>query len=95
LLRTWNLDGHAHGEFVSIRERIVVAPHWGRIHVEARDQKRRLDEGVILGRLLEGARETLLVAPVRAVLIRWMVREGERVAPGDPIVLLLSLDGNE
>jgi hypothetical protein len=93
--RFWDFDGHAHGEFVSLRERVVVAPHWGRVLMEFPDQDRRIDEGAILGRLLEQTRETLLVAPEAVILIRWLVRDGERVAPGSPLAVLLSLDGNE
>jgi hypothetical protein len=93
------LDGqdghHLKGEFLSIRERIVVAPHWGRVHMELIEQERPVDEDAIIGRLRDQERETLLVAPEPALLVRWLVREGERVAPGSPIVLLLSLDGNE
>jgi multidrug efflux pump subunit AcrA (membrane-fusion protein) len=82
------------GEFLSIRERIVVAPHWGRVLTDLREGW-DVDKDTVLGRLQEQGTETLIVAPLKAVLIRWLVREGERVAPGRPVVLLLSLDGNE
>jgi hypothetical protein len=92
------LDGqdghHLKGEFLSIRERIVVAPHWGRVHMEFIEQERLVDEKAIIGRLREQGRETLLLAPEPAILVRWLVREGERVAPGSPVALLLSLEGN-
>jgi multidrug efflux pump subunit AcrA (membrane-fusion protein) len=92
------LDGqdghHLEGEFLTIRERIVVAPHWGRVHQDVTDPE-PVDEGVVIGRIRERGVETPLVPPEPSVLIRWLVRDGERVAPGSPIVLLLSLDGNE
>ena len=82
------------GEFLSIRERIVVAPHWGRVLTDLCEGQ-EVDRDAVLGRLKEQGAETPIVAPLQAVLIRWLVREGERVAPGSPVALLLSRDGNE
>jgi hypothetical protein len=94
-----DLDGdderHLEGEFLSIRERVVVARHWGRVHMERVDQEEAVDEKVILGWLREHGRETPLVASSRAIFVRWLVREGERVAPGRPVILLLSLEGKD
>jgi multidrug efflux pump subunit AcrA (membrane-fusion protein) len=87
-------DQDSGGEFLSIRERIVVAPHWGRVLTDL-SEGQEVDRDTVLGRLKEQGKETLIVAPLQAVLIRWLVREGERVAPGCPVALLLSRDGNE
>lgn len=81
------------GEFLSIRERVVVAAQWGRVHAEVVDQGHRVEPGTILGQLLERGIVTQVVAPVRAVFLGWFVREGERVPPGSPLALLLSVDG--
>lgn len=88
-------DPYPEGEFLSIRERLVVAPHWGRVHEEIVAPGIQVEAGAILGQLRDRGETSLVVAPLRAVFVRWLVREGERVAPGSPLALLLSVDGAE
>jgi biotin carboxyl carrier protein len=88
-------DPTSEGEFLSIRERLVVATSWGRIHEEDFLEGIRVEAGTILGHLRENGNATPLVVPMTAVFVRWLVREGERVRPGSPLALLLSVDGEE
>jgi biotin carboxyl carrier protein len=88
-------DPTSEGEFLSIRERLVVATSWGRIHEEELLEGSRVEAGTILGQLRENGKAIPLVVPMAAVFVRWLVREGERVRPGSPLALLLSVDGEE
>lgn len=85
--------GSPAGEFVSIPEWIVVAPHWGRLHGGAVDSGFQLERGEVLGHLRDTGIETPLVAPVRAVFVGWLVSDRQRVSPGTPLALLRRLDG--
>jgi multidrug efflux pump subunit AcrA (membrane-fusion protein) len=88
-------DPTSEGEFLSIRERLVVATSWGRIDQEDFLEGNRVEAGTILGQLRENGRVMLLAAPMPAVFVRWLVRAGERVAPGSPLAVLLSVDGED
>jgi hypothetical protein len=85
--------GEPQGEFLSIRERLVVSPGWGRVHEEAFEEERPLERGFVLGRIREGGIDTPILSPQRGIFLRWLVRDGERVSPGSPLALLLSVDG--
>jgi biotin carboxyl carrier protein len=87
-------DGFS-GEFLSIREKLVVARSWGRLQEADVSEGVRVEAGTILGQLWEQGAATFVVAPMAAVFLRWLVRDGERVAPGRPLALLLSMDGEE
>jgi len=76
------------GEFLSITERLVVAPAWGRFHGEPLEEGSGILKGSIIGRLTEGRRETVVVSPIRGVFLAWLVWEGERVPPGRPVARL-------
>jgi hypothetical protein len=88
-------DPTSEGEFLSIREKLVVASSWGRVHEGDVSERMRVEAGTILGHLQENGQATPVVVPVTAVFVRWLVRDGERVAPGSPLALLLSVDGEE
>jgi hypothetical protein len=87
--------GGPHGEFLSIRERLVVSPRWGRVHEEPLEEGGPVERGSVLGQIRERGVEATILSPHRAVFVRWLVREGERVAPGSPLALLLRVDGEE
>jgi hypothetical protein len=74
------------GEFLSISERMVVSPVWGRFHREPLEEGTGLAESAPIARVTEhGGGEFVLVVPVAAVLVAWLAFEGERVWPGMPI----------
>jgi hypothetical protein len=76
------------GEFVSISERLVVSPRYGRFHGEPIEGGRTLPMGSVLGRVTQAGEQALITSPLRAVFMGWLVFEGERVWPGRPLVLL-------
>ena len=76
--------GYSQGERVSMEERVVVAPSWGRIH-ELSAAGERVRRGSPIGRLVEVGRETPLVASHHGTLLGWLVLDGERVKPGTPL----------
>ncbi|MGH2707422.1 MAG: hypothetical protein ACRDJF_11470 [Actinomycetota bacterium] len=80
------------GEFVTIRERVVVSPGWGRVRLRVRDPGQSVEVGEIIGWILEGGRELPLRSHVRGPFLRWLAREGERVSPGSPVALLRAGD---
>ena len=72
---------YAHGESVSMEERVVVAPSWGRLH-GLRKPGNPVRRGAPIARLVEAGRETPLVASHQGTLMGWLVLDGERVRPG-------------
>jgi len=74
------------GEFLSLPERLVVSPVWGRFHREQLDEGTGLAESAPIARVTEGGGvDTVLMVPVAAVFVAWLAFEGERVWPGMPI----------
>ena len=82
------LDSEAEGEFLSIDERLVVSPQWGRFHGEPLGEGGHVAAGDVLGSVTQGRDERLLHAPAAAILLQWLVREGQWVRPGMPLVRL-------
>jgi hypothetical protein len=89
----WGDGFQPEGEFVSIPERVVVSPTWGRFHGEALEAGALVPMGAVIGRIREGTEETYLYAPVNAAFVAWLVRDRERVRPGTALARLLQLDG--
>jgi hypothetical protein len=74
------------GEFLSMPERMVVSPVWGRFHREPVEEGTGLAESAPIARVTEhGGVDTILVVPVASVFVAWLAFEGERVWPGMPI----------
>lgn len=78
------------GEFISISERLVVSPRYGRFHGEPIEGGRILRRGSVLGRVTQAGEEALIMSSFSAVFMGWLVFEGEWVWPGRPLVLLRS-----
>jgi hypothetical protein len=81
-------QAHSYGEFVTIRERVVVAPAWGRVRPQALALGQSIEVGEIIGWIMDGSRELPLRSYARGPFLRWLVRAGERVPPGSPVALL-------
>lgn len=79
---------NSYGEIVSIAERIVVSPAWGRLHVEPLTEGQLLEKGAVIGRLREAGREIPLVCHAEAIFLAWLADEGERVPPGRRVARL-------
>lgn len=76
------------GEFLSIRERVVVAPAWGRLAREPVDGGGRVRRGAVIGWLRTREGDIPLLAPVSGVFLAWLAGEGERVPPGRAVAWL-------
>lgn len=87
----WNPPGSA-GEFLSISERLVISPVWGRFHRAHMEEGHTLRRGELIGRVVLASKEVRLVSPMRAVFLGWLVLDGERVSPGRPVVWLRAAD---
>lgn len=80
------------GEFVSIPERIVVAPAWGRWFPLPLHRGDFVEKGDVVGHVWDGRDHIELVAPVRGAFVGWMAVRGERVRPGAAIAHLLTTE---
>lgn len=80
------------GEFVSIAERLVISPGWGRIRAGSIEAGQQIDEGGEIARLSEGGRDVALVAHCRGSFLGWLVQDGDRVSPGRAIARLRFAD---
>ena len=76
------------GEFLSISERLVVSPQWGRFHGEPIEEGRTLAAGMVMGTVVQGRDERFIRAPGRVVLLQWLAYEGQWVSPGTPLARL-------
>lgn len=76
------------GEVLSISERMIVSPCWGRLDVEPLSEGEPVEEGSIIGRVHEGGRVIPLVCHTRSVFIAWLAFDGERVPPGRRVARL-------
>jgi HprK-related kinase A len=85
---TATAGGEMQGEFLSMGERLVVSPGWGRFRAEDVGEGGAVERGSRLGTVILAGRETPVVAPVSGTLVAWLVWEGERVAPGRPLARL-------
>lgn len=70
------------GEVISISERLIVSPCWGRLDTEPLTEGEPVEEGSIIGRLHEGGHTIPLVCHTRSVFVAWLALNGERVPPG-------------
>lgn len=76
------------GEVISISERLIVSPCWGRLDTEPLSEGETVEEGSVIGRLYEGGRVIPLVCHTRSVFLAWLAFDGERVPPGRRVARL-------
>jgi hypothetical protein len=76
------------GEFLSIPERLVVAPAWGRWCPRPLSHGEFVEKGDVVGLVWDGRDHIELIAPVRGLFIAWMAATGERVRPGMAVARL-------
>ncbi|MDQ3957913.1 MAG: hypothetical protein M3273_06270 [Actinomycetota bacterium] len=77
------------GEFLSIAERLVISPGWGRIRAGAIEAGQQIDQGAEIARLSENGDDVPLVAHCRGAFLGWLVQDGDRVSPGRAVARLL------
>jgi biotin carboxyl carrier protein len=80
------------GEFVSIPERLVLSPAWGRLRSEPLEPGRSVEVGTVIGAIRQPKLEVRLVCSVAGLFVEWLAEEGERVRPGTPLARLRSDD---
>jgi biotin carboxyl carrier protein len=84
-----SVDGDSpQGEWILIPERLVVSPGLGRFHRLDLEEGQQVKEGVLLGHIRENGLVEPVVARVGGTFVAWMVSEGERVHPGEPLARL-------
>jgi biotin carboxyl carrier protein len=86
--RSFAEDDTPLGEWVLIPERIVVSPGLGRFNPVFLEKGQQIKEGVLLGDIRENGRVEPVVARVGGTFLAWMVSEGKRVHPGEPLARL-------
>jgi len=80
------------GESLHIRERLVVAPSWGRLRAGGVAPGDLVNEGDVIGVLREGGQDSPLVCHSKAHFITWSAKPGRRVAPGTQLAVLRAVD---
>jgi len=75
------------GEYLSMGERVVVAPAWGRIETDLWEGD-AVAVGTVIGRVREGDRVVPLLSPVAGIFLGWLARSGEWVPPGRAVARL-------
>ena len=80
-------DGYAFGgEFVSMPERVLVAPSWGTFHRGGAEEGDKVRRGAELGWITGVEGQVPLCAPVAGVFEIWMALEGQLVGPGTALL---------
>jgi biotin carboxyl carrier protein len=80
------------GEFVSIEERLVLSPAWGRLRADPVEEGHHIQAGTVIGVVRQPKSDIPLVCPVAGRFLEWLAVDGERIRPGTPLALLRSDD---
>jgi hypothetical protein len=80
------------GEPLSMGERLIVAPAWGRVQPRPLIEGQTIEEGAVIGLLREGNACMPLVCHVHSIFLSWLISDGERVHPGKAVARLLSVE---
>lgn len=80
------------GEFLSIPERLVISPGWGRIRASSIEAGQPVAQGAEIGRLSENGDDVPLLSHCRGAFLGWLVQDGDRVFPGRAIARLLQAE---
>jgi len=80
------------GESLHIRERLVVAPSWGRLRAGGVEPGDLVNKGDVIGVLHEGGHDSPLVCHSKAHFVTWSATPGRRVAPGTMLAVLRAVD---
>ena len=80
------------GEPLSISERLVVSPAWGRLRVGDHEAGQRLDVGAVIGIIREGNDDFPLVCTTPSVFVSWLASDNERIPPGRAVARVRPLD---
>jgi biotin carboxyl carrier protein len=78
------------GEFVSIPERLVISPAWGRLRTNRLAPGHSVESGTVIGAIRQPKLDIPLVSPVGGFFVEWLAAEGERIRAGTPVARLRS-----
>jgi biotin carboxyl carrier protein len=84
----WLQEAPLEGEHLSIVERIVVSPCWGRLRAGQMSEGDTVESGAVIGHLEEAGEQIPLVAHAAGAFVRWLAWDGQRVAQGRPVALI-------
>jgi hypothetical protein len=73
------------GEFITMSERLIVSPTWGRLEGRPILKGQQIEQGAVIGHIVENAERAPLLSHTSGVFLGWMASEGERVPPGRPL----------
>ena len=76
------------GESLSIVERVIVSPAWGRFRSGRLSEGQVVERGAVVGTVNGNGHEIPLVSHVRGIFVGWLAEEGERVMPGRRVARL-------
>jgi hypothetical protein len=80
------------GEPLSISERLVVSPVWGRLRPGDHEAGQRLEVGAIIGVVKEGNEDFPLFCTSPSVFVSWLAGDNERIPPGRAVARIRPLD---
>jgi biotin carboxyl carrier protein len=86
----WLQEAPLAGEHVSLVERIVVSPCWGRLRAGLLAEGDAVSTGAVIGHLEEAGEIIPLVSHAAGAFVRWLAWDGQRVAQGRPVALIRS-----
>ena len=70
------------GEPLSISERLVVSPVWGRLRPGDHEPGQRLEVGTVIGVVNEANEDFPLLCTTPSVFVSWLASDNERIPPG-------------
>jgi hypothetical protein len=80
------------GEPLSISERLVVSPVWGRLRSGDHEAGQLLEVGAVVGVVKEGNEDFPLVCHTPSVFVSWLADDNERVPPGRAVARVRPLE---
>ena len=84
----WLQEAPFAGEHLSIVERIVVSPCWGRLRASELAEGDAIESGAVIGHLEEAGETIPLVSHAAGAFVRWLAWDGQRIAQGRPVALI-------
>ena len=80
------------GESLSISERLVVSPVWGRLRPKDLEAGQPIELGTVIGVIKEGGEDFPLVCSTPSTFVSWLAGDNERVPPGRAVARIRPLE---
>ncbi|MGH2807141.1 MAG: hypothetical protein ACRDKT_07680 [Actinomycetota bacterium] len=84
----WLQEAPVAGEHLSIVERIVVSPCWGRLRAGELAKGDAVESGTVIGHLEEAGEQIPVVSHAAGAFVCWLAWDGQRLAQGRPVALI-------